>query len=80
MKTLILIIQMNDTEKTLNKAVSMMIKYLASNLKVVNYQTANVLKEKLDLTLPDDGVALEELMLVVEYYLHYSVRTGNTTF
>ena len=66
------------TETTLNQAVSIILKYIASNSKVVNYQTANVLKKKLDLTLPDDGFALEELMLVVEYYLHYSVRTGLT--
>ena len=68
------------TETRLNQAISLIIKYVASNSKVVNYQTANVFKEKLDLTLPDDGVALEELMLVVEYYLYYSVRTGSTQF
>lgn len=51
---------MIDTKTILNKAVAIILKYLESNLhpdtKVVNYQTANVLKEKLDLTLPDDGV------------------------
>ena len=75
---------MKDTETTLNKVVSLIIQYLESNLhrdtKVVNYQTANVLKEKLDLTLPDDGVALEELIPIVESYLQYSVRTGSTQF
>ena len=71
---------MKDPEIVVNKAVSMVNKYLASNSKVVNYQTANVLKEKLDLTLPDDGVALEELIPVVESYLQYSVRTGSTQF
>ncbi len=75
---------MKDTELILNKAVAILVKYLESkwypDTKVVNYQTANVLKEKLDLTLPDDGVALEELIPVVESYLQYSVRTGSTQF
>ncbi len=75
---------MKDTELILNKAVAILVKYLESkwypDTKVVNYQTANVLKEKLDLTLPDDGVALEELIPVVESYLQYSVRTGSNGF
>ena len=75
---------MKDTELILNKAVAILVKYLESkwypDTKVVNYQTANVLKEKLDLTLPDDGVALEELIPVVKSYLQYSVRTGSTQF
>ncbi len=75
---------MKDAERTLNKAVAIILKYLESNLhpetKVINYQTANVLQEKLDLTLPDDGVALEELIPIIESYLQYSVRTGNTQF
>ncbi|WP_040896978.1 hypothetical protein [Xenococcus sp. PCC 7305] len=54
--------------KTLNQAVVVIGKYLASNSKVVDYQTPNVLKEKLDLTLPDKGVALEELIPIVESY------------
>ncbi|NEP56637.1 MAG: PLP-dependent decarboxylase [Symploca sp. SIO2G7] len=75
---------MNDTQTTLNKAVALILQYLESNwhpeTKVVNYQAADVLKEKLDLTLPDKGVTLEELIPIVESYLQYSVRTGSTRF
>ena len=71
---------MEYPETALSKAVSMIIGYLANNSKVVNYHTANILQEKLDLTLPDEGVALEELMPIVESYLQYSVRTGSTQF
>ncbi|MGD1703524.1 pyridoxal-dependent decarboxylase [Dapis sp. BLCC M229] len=75
---------MTNTTKVLNQVVALIVKYLESNsdldTKVVNYQTVNVLKEKLDLTLPDDGVSLEELIYVVESYLKYSVRTGSTQF
>ncbi|NEO24615.1 aspartate aminotransferase family protein [Moorena sp. SIO4A5] len=75
---------MKDTETTLTKAFTIILNYLDANLepdpKVVNYQTANDLKEKLDLTLPDEGVALEALIPIVESYLNYSVRTGSTQF
>ncbi|NEO48707.1 MAG: PLP-dependent decarboxylase, partial [Moorea sp. SIO4A3] len=75
---------MKDTETTLTKAFTIILNYLDGNLepdpKVVNYQTANDLKEKLDLTLPDEGVALEALIPIVESYLNYSVRTGSTQF
>lgn len=75
---------MKETEIILNKAVTIIVNYLESNshpdTKVVHYQTAHILKEKLDLTLPDHGVALEELIPVVESYLKYSVRTGSPQF
>lgn len=75
---------MKDIKKVLNKAVAIIVKYLESNshpdTKVVNYQAANVLKEKFDLTLPDDGVDLEELIPIVESYLQYSPRTGSAQF
>ena len=75
---------MKDTQTTLNKAVTLILQYLENNwhpeTKVVNYQTADVLKNKLDLTLPDEGVTLEELLPVVESYLQHSVRTGSTQF
>lgn len=75
---------MKNTETILNKAVELICQYLESNgnpdTKVVNYQTANVLQKKLDLTLPDDGVAIDALIPVIESYLQYSVRTGSTQF
>ncbi|NEQ66014.1 MAG: aspartate aminotransferase family protein [Symploca sp. SIO2D2] len=75
---------MKDTQTTLNKAVALILQYLESNwhpeTKVVNYQAADVLQEKLDLSLPDEGVTLEELIPIVESYLQYSVRTGSTQF
>lgn len=75
---------MKNIKTTLNKAVAIIIKYLESHshpdTKVVNYQAGNILKEKFDLTLAEDGVTLEELIPVVESYLQYSVRTGSTQF
>lgn len=75
---------MKDIESTINKVVTIVIRYLDANhhpdTKVVDSQIAYVLKEKLDLTLPNDGVTLEELIPILESYLKYSVRTGNTQF
>ena len=71
---------MKYLEVLLNKAVSMIIRYLENNSKVVNYQNANLLKEKIDLTLSDEGVALEELLPILESYLQHSVRTDSTQF
>ncbi|NES84671.1 MAG: PLP-dependent decarboxylase [Moorea sp. SIO2B7] len=75
---------MKNTETTINKAVTIILKYLESNwhpdTKVINYQNANELKEKLNLTLQDDGVALEDLIPILESYLQYSVRTGSNQF
>ena len=71
---------MKDLETILNKAVAIASKHLEDKSKVVNYNTPNILKEKIDLTLPDDGVALEELLPIVESYLQYSVRTDSTQF
>ncbi|MEO1375806.1 MAG: hypothetical protein AAFW70_16120 [Cyanobacteria bacterium J06635_10] len=75
---------MNHTETILNKTVAIIVEYLESNwhpdTKVFNYQSADVLKEQLDLTLADDGVALEELIPVLESYLKHSVRTSSTQF
>ncbi|MDJ0901600.1 MAG: aminotransferase class V-fold PLP-dependent enzyme [Xenococcus sp. MO_188.B8] len=71
---------MKNTDKILGKAVDIIVRHLESNSQVVNYQTANLLKKKIDLTLPDDGATLEELLPIVESYLQYSVRTGSTQF
>ncbi|NET54998.1 MAG: PLP-dependent decarboxylase [Symploca sp. SIO2E6] len=75
---------MKDTQTTLNQAVALILEYLEGNwhpdTKVVNYQTPDVLQEKLDLTLPEEGVTLEELIPTVKSYLNYSVRTGSTQF
>ncbi len=75
---------MKNTETILNQAVTRILEYLDSHghpdTKVVDYQAAHDLQEKLDLTLPDDGVAIDALIPIIESYLQYSVRTGSPQF
>ena len=75
---------MKDTETILTQAFTIILNYLDGNLnpasQVVNYHAPNELQEQLDLTLPDEGVALEALIPIVESYLQNSVRTGSHQF
>lgn len=75
-----MIIPMKNTDEILGKAVDLIVRHLESNSQVVNYKTANLLKKKIDLTLRDDGVSIEELIPIIESYLQYSVRTDSTQF
>lgn len=73
-----------EFEKTLLQVVQMLLNYLQENqesgTKVVNYQRADVLKKKLDLSLPEKGVSLEELIPVIQSYLEYSTRTSSPNY
>ena len=73
-----------EVEKTLLQVVQMLLNYLQENqeigTKVVNYQKADVLKKKLDLSLPENGVSLEELIPVIQSYLEYSTRSSSPNF
>lgn len=73
-----------DQEVTLRKAFEVILNYLQANqnrdLKVLDYQSADVLKQKLDLSLPQQGVPPEQLIGMIESYLQHSVRTASPQF
>lgn len=71
-------------QETIYQVVELIINYLRkdNNLeqKVIDYQSINELKQKLNLSLPEQGISLEKLIPLLELYLRYSVRTGNRQF
>ena len=73
-----------EQEVILRKAFEVILNYLQANqnreLKVLDYQSADFLKQKLDLSLPQQGVASEQLISMIELYLQHSVRTGSRQF
>lgn len=75
---------MKEQEITLRKAFDVILNYLEANqnqdLKVLDYQSVESLTEKLDLSLPQQSVASEQLISMIELYLQNSVRTGSRQF
>lgn len=73
-----------ETENILSQAVRAIANYLQESQqpesKVIDYQSADALKQKLDLSLPENGMALAELMPAIESYLEHSARTSNPKF
>lgn len=73
-----------EDQKILLQVVQMLLNYLQENqqigTKVVDYQSPDVLKKKLDLSLPQEGVSLSELFGVIQSYLQYSTRTSSPNF
>lgn len=77
-------ISITEVETTLLQVIQLLLNYLQENqelgTKVVNYQRADVLKKKLDLSLSEKGVSLEDLIPVIQTYLEYSTRTSSANF
>ena len=75
---------MMDIKVAINLATEKILDYLRENqsldTKVIDYQSAQSLREKIDLSLPENGIALEELIPVIESYLHHSTRTSSHKF
>ncbi len=71
-------------DELLAKAFEIAKQYLAENsdpeMQVVRYQTPELLKAKLDLSIPQTGVSIDRFLLLLETYLNYSVRTGHPQF
>ncbi len=75
---------MPDHNKILVKALQLVIQYLeensASDTPVVNYHNPELLRAKLDLSIPEEGISVDEFLSLLETYLTYSVRTGHKQF
>ncbi len=75
---------MREQEKILNLAVEKILNYLEENQNpatpVVNYQSANLLQENFDLSLPEKGIGLEESIPIIESYLNHTTRTSSPKF
>ena len=75
---------MPDHNKILVKALQLVIQHLeensASETPVVNYHNPELLRAKLDLSMPEEGVSVDEFLSLLETYLTYSVRTGHKQF
>ncbi|MEE8377274.1 MAG: hypothetical protein V3R45_02780, partial [Candidatus Aminicenantaceae bacterium] len=50
------------------------------NTPVTHHLSPDELRQKIDLSLPEDGCSSEELYGIVEKYLFFSVRTGHRQF
>ncbi|OLT61478.1 pyridoxal phosphate-dependent decarboxylase family protein [Moorena bouillonii] len=75
---------MIEFEKIINLTVDKLLNYLQENqntdTKVIDYKSPQTLKEKLDLSLPENGVPLADLIPIIESYLDHSVRTSSHKF
>src|SRR5579883_1952182 len=75
---------MSEQDERLADAWQLIQRYLdesrAPNTLVVDYQTPDALRAKLDLSIPEHGLAIDQLLSAIEVYLAYSVRTGHKQF
>ena len=66
------------------RAIDLVNSYITSNANpeaiVAHHLPPETLRSQIDLTLPENGCALEELYETIEQYLTYSVRTGHRQF
>lgn len=73
-----------EIDLILQRAARMAATYLRENENpeepVARYLPPDQLRQILDLSLPEAGRSLEELLPEIEKYLHYSVRTGHPRF
>jgi len=73
-----------EFKNILFQVVEILLNYLEENqekqTKVIDYQKAELLKEKLDLSLPINGITAKELIPLIQSYLRYSTRTGSKKF
>ncbi len=75
---------MSESDELLSKALQLIGQYLAENAdpetRVVQYQNPETLRAKIDFAIPDVGVSNQQLLVLLETYLTYSVRTGHRQF
>ena len=75
---------MTEQDELLVKALQLVKQYLDRNAAldtlVVDYQSPESLKAKLNLSIPEKGVSVDQLLDRLETYLTYSVRTGHKQF
>ena len=73
-----------EIKAAINLTTEKILDYVQENqgqeTKVIDYQSAELLKDQLDLSLPEQGVTLEELIFVIESYLRHSTRTSSHQF
>jgi glutamate/tyrosine decarboxylase-like PLP-dependent enzyme len=70
------------TDELLPKAFQLVSQYLeaSSEAQVVQYEKPESLKTKMDLSIPETGVTIDQFLFLLETYLAYSVRTGHKQF
>lgn len=75
---------MIDQDELLSQAFQLANQYLDQNADsetpVVHYLKPEVLQSKIDLSIPEIGVSIDEFLYLLKTYLHYSVRTGHKQF
>ncbi|HTL90217.1 MAG TPA: pyridoxal-dependent decarboxylase [Leptolyngbya sp.] len=75
---------MSDQRELLSKVLEIVNHYLAensdSNTRIVQYQSPEALKAKIDLSIPEAGATVDRFLALIETYLTYSVRTGHKQF
>ncbi len=71
-------------KQILEKAFGLLSDYMAQeqidNTSVVDFQTPDSIKNKIDFSISDNGISYDELFALLEKYLSLSVRTGNKQF
>jgi glutamate/tyrosine decarboxylase-like PLP-dependent enzyme len=70
------------SDELLSKAFQLAQRYLeeTSEAPVVQYENPASLKTKIDLSIAEAGVSIEQFLSLLETYLTYSVRTGHKQF
>lgn len=73
-----------ELAEAINLTAEKILDYLNANkqpgTKVIDYKSVSDLRQKLDLSLPENGVAPEELIPIIESYLQHSTRTSSPRF
>ena len=74
----------SDYSKPLSELFNIITDYIENNIqsesKIIDYKDPSSLKKILNLGIPENGIAEDELLNEVRNYLKYSVKTGNKQF
>jgi glutamate/tyrosine decarboxylase-like PLP-dependent enzyme len=75
---------MSEQDELLSKAFQLVKHYLEENLDsdplVVQYENPQSLSTKVDLSIAEEGVSIDQFLSLLKIYLTYSVRTGHKQF